>query len=205
MTRAILYASSGVAAAILGVGGWLVYEGQSVDRFAECRNTTVALSGSDIGGPFSLISETGDAVTDADVIDGLTMVYFGYTYCPDVCPLDAGRNAEAADLAQAQGVTMSTLFITIDPERDTPEELANFTDYLHDDMIGLTGTPEALEAARKSYHVYAAKNGEGEDYLMDHSNYSYLMHSDHGFLALIRHNETAEQVAQTALCMSERI
>ncbi|MEM9199775.1 MAG: SCO family protein, partial [Pseudomonadota bacterium] len=75
----------------------------------------------------------------------------------------------------------------------------------HDDMIGLTGAPEALAATRKSYHVYAAKNGQGEDYLMDHSNYSYIMHPDHGFLSLVRHSETAQDIAQTAACLDARV
>ncbi|MEM8741868.1 MAG: SCO family protein, partial [Pseudomonadota bacterium] len=124
MTKTMLFAGAAIAGLILGGAGWLALNAQGGDRFAECRNTTLAISGDDIGGPFTLVSETGAEVTEAEVIDGLTIIYFGYTYCPDVCPLDAARNAEAAEIAAENGVEMKQIFITIDPERDTPEALA---------------------------------------------------------------------------------
>ena len=89
-----------------------------------CGDTAVA--GSAIGGPFELVSETGETVTDADVITKPTLVYFGYTFCPDVCPLDTARNAEAVDILTERGLSVTPVFISIDPERDTPKIVGEF-------------------------------------------------------------------------------
>ena len=114
-----------------------------------------------IGGPFELVSETGETVTDADVIDKPTLIYFGYTFCPDVCPLDAARNAAAVDILEERGDMVKPVFISVDPARDTPEVLAEFTDYLHPRMVGLTGSPEQVRAASKAYRTYYQAQDSG--------------------------------------------
>jgi len=97
-----------------------------------------------IGGPFSLVDETGADVTEQDIITGPTLVYFGYSYCPDVCPFDAVRNAEVATLLKDQNKPVGDVFITVDPGRDTPEVMKEFTDFFDEDMIGLTGSMKII-------------------------------------------------------------
>ncbi len=155
-----------------------------------------------IGGPLSLVDENGRDVTDADMFTRPTLLYFGYTFCPDVCPLDSARNAEALDILQAQGYDIQAAFISIDPERDTPEVVAEFTDYLHPDMTGYTGTPEQIKAASRAYKTYYAR-APGEDdeyYLMDHSTFTYLILPEIGFVEFFRRDVTPEEMAKRVAC-----
>ena len=155
-----------------------------------------------IGGPLSLVDENGRAVTDADMFTKPTLLYFGYTFCPDVCPLDNARNAEVLDILQARGYDIQAAFITIDPERDTPEALAEFTDFLHPDMTGYTGTPEQIKAASRAYKTYFARvpGDDDEFYLMDHSTFTYLILPDIGFVEFFRRDESAEDMANRVAC-----
>ena len=126
-----IYAASALAltAALLGGIGLSILWGranQDPDIFAQCRTTQVAGGTDSIGGPFELVSETGETVTDADIITAPTLIYFGYTFCPDVCPLDNARNAIAVEILEEQGRMVTPVFISIDPERDTPEVLQAF-------------------------------------------------------------------------------
>lgn len=175
------------------------------DQFAECRATKVAGGSAAIGGSFELTDHTGQRVTDADVIDGPTLMYFGYTFCPDVCPLDTYRNAEAVAVLEERGIKVKPVMVTIDPERDTPESMAAFVGYLHEDMVGLTGSPEGISAAIKAYRVYAAKNGDGENYLMDHSTWTYLMAPEHGFLEFFNRDITPEDMADQVACFVDKL
>lgn len=187
----------------LGAGGYFAYFG-GADRFAPCR--TVQMVGREqIGGPFSLLDEAGARVSDQDVIDGLSLVYFGYTFCPDVCPLDLSRNAEAVDLLEAQGIMVKPVFITIDPARDTPEVMADFTDYLHPRMVGLTGSQAEIDDVARAYRVYAAKQAEADDeyYLVDHSIFTYLMDPKEGLLQVFGRAERAEEMAATTACYAD--
>ena len=155
-----------------------------------------------IGGPFTLVSETGETVTEQEVITRPTLVYFGYTFCPDVCPLDTVRNAEAADVLEAEGVDIQTVFITVDPNRDTPEVLASFTDIVHEDMIGLTGPQEQPHAAAQAYRVYYNSHDDGTDpyYLVDHTAFTYLMLPEHGFVEFFPREVTPDQMASRTAC-----
>ena len=152
-----------------------------------------------IGGPFTLVNQFGQTVTDKDVITGPTLIYFGYTFCPDVCPLDLARNVEAIDILDERGEQVTPVFITIDPARDTPEELRDFAEVMHEDMIALTGTDEQIAAASKAYKTYYAKVDDGPDYLMDHLTYSYLM-SPKGFVDFFRRDVTPEDMSDTISC-----
>jgi len=208
-----VYAIAAITALLgmLGALWWYVTANTSGDLFVQCRASQIAGGSAAIGGPFTLVSETGQTVTDADVITKPTLIYFGYTFCPDVCPMDASRNAFAVDLLAEQGYDVQSVFITIDPERDTPEVLAQFTDYMHPDMLGLTGTPEQIKAASQAYKTYYAKRGTGEFYLMDHSVFTYLVLPDHGFVEFFRgapggpgEGVTEQQVAETTACYLDR-
>lgn len=171
------------------------------DRFAQCRRGVVAGGGGNIGGPFTLIDETGKTVTDKDVITGPTLIYFGYTYCPDVCPLDSSRNAEAVTLLENKGYMVTPVFVSVDPGRDTPELLAEFTDVMHPRMLGLTGTPEQIDAASKAYRTYY-KIQEPNDpyYLVDHSTQTYLVFPKTGFADFFNRDATPQEMADRVAC-----
>lgn len=193
--------------AIVAVGGVLGYaafmRSSEADDFAQCRQGAVA---GDIGGPFELIDETGTLVTDADVITEPTILYFGYTYCPDVCPLDTMRNAQAVDILAERGISATPVFISIDPERDTPDVVARFTENFHDKMIGLTGSPEQVAAASRAYRTFYRKveeEGDDEFYLVDHSTFTYLVLPEYGFVDFVRREDTPEDVADRMACFVE--
>ena len=195
MSKSLAILASSVATVGIAVGAYFVLSPTE----NQCAPTGVIAGNATIGGPFELVNHKGVTVTDKDVIKDVSLVYFGYTYCPDVCPLDVARNAEAVDLVASDGINVTPVFITIDPARDTPEALSDYVDVTHEKMIALTGTDEQIAAASKAYKTYYRKNGEGEDYLMDHSTFSYLMSPD-GFLDYIRRDMTAEQVAEKVGC-----
>ena len=176
------------------------------DLFAECRSTQIVGGAGTIGGAFSLINQDGETVSDKDVITEPSLVYFGYTFCPDVCPLDSARNADAVDLLAQQGISATPIFISIDPKRDTPEVVAEFTKWLHPKMIGLTGTVGQVKAASKAYRTYyKVQDKEDEEfYLVDHSTMTYLMLPEHGFVEFFRRDENANTLAEKAACFISR-
>lgn len=163
------------------------------------------LEGAAIGGPFELTSGTGETVKWDDFAGKYRVVYFGYAYCPDICPYDVQRMMQGYNaFAEAEpelAKDVAPIFITIDPERDTQEKVLEFTSAFSDKLIGLTGTPEQIATAAKSFAVYYAK-GEVTDtgaYLMDHSRAAYLMDRDGKPLALLPVDAGAEQVTAELL------
>jgi protein SCO1/2 len=192
-----------VVAMTAGVYLYLTFAG-SDDKYAQCRSTAVAGGVSQIGGPFTLIDETGATVTDADVIDQPALIYFGYTFCPDVCPLDTARNAEAIDILQERGQMVKPVFISIDPERDTPEVVDAFTANLHERMLGLTGTPEQVRAASRAYRTFYQKQepaaGDEDYYLVDHTTMSYLAFPEEGVVEVFQRALRAEDIADRIQC-----
>ncbi|MFY0692972.1 MAG: SCO family protein [Paracoccaceae bacterium] len=205
MNKAYAYTAGGLVLAMLGGLATFVFMSTREDQFASCSESTVA-GGAAIGGPFELVDETGRTVTDRDVIDRPSLIYFGYTYCPDVCPVDISRNAEAVELLEEQGYDVKPIFISIDPERDTPEILAEFTDILHPDMLGLTGSPEQVKVASQAYKTFYRKNeGAPDEYLVDHSTFTYLVAPETGFLEFFRNDISAEKMASTVACFMDQM
>ena len=185
---------------LIGASVLYILQPTGDDQFAQCR--AGAVGGGAIGGPFTLTDEDGKTVTDKDVITGPTLVYFGYTFCPDVCPLDAARNAEAVDILESDGKIVTPVFISFDPERDTPEVLRDFTDAMHPRMIGLTGTPDQVKAASAAYKTFYQKQVDGDPkyYLMDHSTFSYLMMPEVGFVDFFDRDISAANMAKKLGC-----
>lgn len=136
------------------------------------------LAGARIGGPFSLTDETGRAVTERDFAGKYRMVYFGYTSCPDICPTDMANLTQGFRLFEQQdraaAARVQPLFVTVDPERDTPAVLREWTANFHPRLIGLTGSAAQIAAAAKAYAIYYRKQGD----LVDHSNVTYLLGPD---------------------------
>ena len=189
------------AAAVYGVGPF----SRGNDPFSACRTSAVAGGTSAIGGPFTLVNGQGAQVTEKDVITKPSLIYFGYTFCPDVCPLDTVRNADAVDLLADKGMDVTPVFISIDPDRDTPEVVAGFASAIHPNMIGLTGSAEQVKVASTAYRTYYKKNDSGDDYyLVDHSTMSYLVLPEHGFVEFFRRDASPEQVAKTTACFIEK-
>ena len=183
------------------VGGTALYT--TLAKAQDCDASSAI--GATIGGPFELVNARGETVTDTDVLTRPTLVYFGYTFCPDVCPFDVARNALAVDLLEDMGEDVGLVFISIDPERDTPDVLAKYVDDMHPKMTALSGSAEQVKAAASAYRVYYAKGeGEGEFYLMDHSTFTYLMLPGNELAAFFRREETAEGMAEKSACLINR-
>ncbi|WP_372884508.1 SCO family protein [Shimia sp.] len=197
-----IFAMLSIFVTIAGLGAIYVLSRGEEDRFAQCRNGAVAGGSAAIGGPFELIDENGVAVTDREVFDEPSILYFGYTFCPDVCPMDVSRNAEAVYLLEERGISVKPVFISIDPSRDTPEALRDFTDAMHPRMLGLTGTPAQVKSASQAYRTYYRKQdgGDPDYYLVDHSTYSYLVLPEQGFVDFFNRNETPAGMAERIGC-----
>jgi cytochrome oxidase Cu insertion factor (SCO1/SenC/PrrC family) len=154
----------------------------------------------DLGGPFTLVNGAGETVTDADFRGRYMLVYFGYTFCPDVCPTTLQIMGQALDKLGEAGKDVVPVFISVDPARDTPEVVGDYVRHFHERMVGLTGSEAQVAAAAKAYKVYYAKAeettaGGGDDYLVDHSSIVFLMGPDGGYLAHFTHSDTAEEMA----------
>ena len=159
------------------------------------------LAGAAIGGPFELVDSQGKTVRWSDFDGKYRMIYFGYAYCPDVCPLDVQRMMQGfARFKQAEpelAAQVQPIFVTIDPARDTPAVVGEFTRAFSDDLLGLTGTAEQIDQAAKAFAVYYQKGeqGAGGGYLMDHSRAAYLMGRKGEPIATLPVDQSAEAVA----------
>ena len=196
MARPILLVSAAVLAAGAGLAASFAL---SRDGGSDCFDGAVA--GAEIGGPFTLVDQTGATVTDAQVIDRPTLVYFGYTFCPDVCPVDVARNLAATELAAESGVNARAVLVTVDPARDTPEALADYVSNLGGGLTGLTGSDAQVRAAAEAYRVVYSRAGDDPDYyLMNHSAFTYLMMPETGFATFFRRETPAREIADALVC-----
>ncbi|MBX9752650.1 MAG: SCO family protein [Roseococcus sp.] len=154
-------------------------------------------AGMTLGGPFELTNQAGQAVTERDFAGRWLLVYFGFTYCPDVCPTELGTIAAALDAMGPAGDSVTPILITIDPQRDTPAQLADYVSRFHPRLQGLTGTPEQIAAAARRYRVYFARvqRPDMTDYVMDHSSFIYLVGPDAKVRALFRPETSPEAMA----------
>ena len=182
-----VYAIIGLLLAImlLAAGGYLFLSGSQ----------PAALT---VGGPFSLIDGDGKPVTDQTWRGKYMLVYFGYTFCPDVCPTTLSSVADAMDKMGAKADRIQPLFITVDPRRDIPAVVKQYAAAFGPRIIGLTGSPEQIAAAAKAYRVYYAEHRTGpgpEDYSMDHSSVLYLMGPDGRFIAPVRADQDGPEIA----------
>ena len=183
---ALIYGSIGLIATllILGTGAfvWLTQGG------------TASL----VGGPFTLEKGSGQQVTDRNFRGKYMLVYFGYTFCPDVCPTTLSEVADAMDKLGGKADRLQPIFISVDPKRDTPDVVKQYAAAFGTRLIGLTGTAEQIAAVAKEYRVYYAEHRTGpgpNDYSMDHSSVLYLMGPDGKFVAPIRPDENGTEMA----------
>ena len=174
--------------AALGTGAWIVTQSQ---KGADQGSSLV-------GGPFTLTDHTGKTVTEADFSDSYKIVYFGYTYCPDICPTGLTVITEALDQLGDDARDVKPLFITVDPARDTVEIMAEYHQHFHESFSNLTGTPKQIADVARAYRVFYQKTADSGDdaYLMDHSAVTYLMAPGGGLLAHFGMEATPEQLAK---------
>ncbi len=163
------------------------------------------LQGAAIGGDFELVSETGETVREADFAGQNRVIYFGYAFCPDVCPVDMQRLGQAMRIVEERDPEMAEritpIFVSVDPDRDTPEVLAEFTDSFHPRMLGLSGSREAIDAAVDSYGVYyqlGEDDGSGT-YLVDHSNNAILFGPEGEPLVILPLQDQPDVIADALL------
>jgi protein SCO1 len=190
MSRASLLIVLGVTALLAVAIGWM--------RFSTPPEGNLA--GSTLGGAFALVNQDGKPVTEADFAGQYRLMYFGYTFCPDVCPNDVGYIARGlADFEKARpqrAAQVTPIFVTVDPERDDVAAVKAFVAAFHPRLVGLTGTPAAIDAARKAYGIYARKvaTSDPENYLVDHFAVIYLFGPDGAPIAFLPHGSTAADV-----------
>jgi cytochrome oxidase Cu insertion factor (SCO1/SenC/PrrC family) len=155
--------------------------------------------GRDVGGPFALVDHTGQRRTDADFRGKLLLIYFGYSYCPDVCPTDLSAIGLAIDRLGPAGDTIQPLFITVDPERDTLDHLADYVPLFHPRLIGLGGDANAIRQAARAYKVYFRKvaTPDGRDYAIDHAGFIYLVGADGRYLGFFPPGTLPDRMAAT--------
>jgi protein SCO1/2 len=167
----------GIAAGLLLAGTGLSSRAQSPEETSAARlMDDLMWNRGPIGGPFALTDHTGKLRTDEDFRGKLLLIYFGYSYCPDVCPTDLQQIGLALDGLGAGAEAVQPLFITLDPERDTIAHLANYVPMFHPRLIGLTGSAEQIRRVALAYKVYYAKYPpDSPDYVIDHSSFVYLI------------------------------
>ena len=160
------------------------------------RSSSVGPAIAAVGGPFQLVDQDGKTVSDADMKGRPFLVFFGYTHCPDVCPTTLFEMSQMLHALGPDAGRIGTLFITVDPERDTPAVLKDYLASFDPHLRGLTGGPAAVDAALKAYRVYAKKVPlKDGDYTMDHTAVVYLMDKNGRFVAPFNMKRTAEAEA----------
>ena len=193
IARIVALASAAIALGLMiAVGVRLLHAPQPGIAVEEKGVSGAAL----VGGPFTLTDQHGKRVSEADFRGRFLLVYFGYSFCPDVCPTDLAAMAAAIDLLGPEGDKVQPIFITIDPERDTVERLAGYAPLFHPRLVALTGTADEIGHAAAQYRVYFEKSGEGADYLMNHSGIVYLMDPEGRFLTHFAQGTPPEEMAQ---------
>ena len=175
----------------------------------ECGGNRVAGGNSAIGGNFELTNANNIKIKSQEFITEPSLIYFGYSYCPDVCPFDLQRNAIAVDILNNEKKAVTPIFITIDPLRDTPDRLREFSSFIHPKLIALTGSTEEVKEVMQIFKVYGKKsNEEGFDetnYLMDHSAFTYLVNSSNELVDYFSRKVSAEEMAERISCYFEQL
>jgi len=156
-----------------------------------------------IGGPFTLTDHNGNTFTEQNLLGRYSLVFFGYTFCPDVCPTTLTDLGETMNLLGEEGEKVKTVFISVDPERDNPEDLKEYVAYFHPNVVGLTGTPEQVAKVAKAYRIYYSRekteNTTDDDYTLSHSSIVYLMGPNGKFLTHFSYGTDSTKIAQKIL------
>jgi protein SCO1/2 len=187
----------GVVIIFFGALGWFLYQ---VPLMKNGPIQVVESTGKvAIGGPFTLVDHFNKTVSETDFYGQNILVFFGYTYCPDVCPTTLTDISDALKILGSDAKYISPIFITIDPERDRPENLKEYIKHFHPNIIGMSGSVEQVKAVASAYRVFYQKSQEkgadSDDYLMNHSSIAYLMGKDGKYLDHFSYGTSAKDMA----------
>jgi protein SCO1/2 len=195
MQKTFIAAAFALVVAALGAGAWFALAPEETSGLGP---SAIDATASDIGGPFAMTTHEGETVTSEALIDGPTLLYFGYTFCPDVCPFDVQHMADAVDILEAEGIAVKPVFVTVDPARDTLEQVRYFVEAMHPRMIGLRAEGEALDTATRAYRVYHSVEENPDDpdsYLINHTAFTYLELPEEGVVRIFRNGYPPEETA----------
>ena len=196
--------SAGLKLALLVLAGFAVGGAAAVALFPQARDKllpagNIRIMGQAlVGGPFTLTDHTGKHVTEQDFRGRTMVVFFGFTFCPDVCPSGLQVMSAALDKLGPKADRVVPVLITVDPERDTPAQLAMYVQSFHPRLVGLTGTPAEIEAVAKAYRVYVRKVGDPKStagYTIDHSSIIYVMGPDGAYRTHFPHSTNVDALA----------
>jgi len=148
-----------------------------------------------IGGPYTLVATSGQNVSDRAYRGKWVLIYFGYTYCPDACPTALNNISVALENLGARARNLQPFFVTVDPQRDTREAMANYLKSFDSRIIGLTGTQDQIDRTVKEFRVFASRENGGDNYLVSHTSYIYLMDPQGAFVNVIQGSATGEEIA----------
>ncbi|MEM7653900.1 MAG: SCO family protein [Pseudomonadota bacterium] len=197
----IIVALTTLLVILTGMAAWLITQGPSgLARLSGSGAGTESSSGTAlVGGPFTLVNQDGETWTEKNLEGRHTVIFFGYTYCPDVCPLTLQNVAVALEELGPVAQSFLPVFVTVDPERDTPERMKEYVGWFDERIVGLTGSREQVEAAMRAYRVYGKKVEDDTrpagEYLVDHSSVVYVMGPDGAFLRHFSHTTPPEEMA----------
>jgi protein SCO1/2 len=198
--RQILIFASGIVACVVVAWALVAVVKERRPTRTSPGGAVLITAAADIGGPFTLTDHTGKTVSDKDFRGRNMLIYFGYTFCPDVCPTELQTVAQAMEILGEKGKGVVPVFITVDPARDTVAVMKDYVAAFHPRMVGLTGGAEQVKAAAKEYKVYSRKapgTKEGaKDYLVDHTSLLYLVGADGKVKALFKGGTKPDTLAK---------
>ncbi len=199
--RIIIFALIGIAIGLVIVNTQAPQDAATILKPPTLSPETgaVPMAGIDMGGPFSLSDHTGKAVTEKDYEGRYKLIYFGFTFCPAICPTELQKITQTMNtLPPDLAAKITPLFITLDPERDTVDVMSKYVALFDPRLIGLTGTTAQIDDIKKNYRIFASKvQDEGmSDYTIDHSTFIYLMSQDNKALSIYRLEDTPDYMAQ---------
>ena len=191
---------SAIFTCIVGAGCLMYYDYLKRSKEAEVRATVKSerLGTPKLGGSFELVDRHGVVRTDADYLGQYLLIYFGFVFCPDICPQEMEKQAHAVEMLDKEvGAVVTPIFITVDPKRDTPAQVDDYLKEFHPRSVGLTGTPEQIKKVSRAYRVYYNEGikASEKDYLVDHSIIHYFMGKDGKFIDFFGKNMTAREMA----------
>ena len=182
---------TGLLLAILIAGGIFLSPSKPAPEPAKVVATTIP-----IGGAFTLVGPTGETVTEQNFTATKKLVFFGFTHCPSICPTELLKIADILKALGDDAKKVTPLFITVDPERDTPKAMAAFTKNFDDRIVGLTGTQAQIDAVVSEFKAYASRVPQDQDYTMDHSTFLYLTDEANHMVTLYRMDDTADMIVK---------
>ncbi len=188
----ILILGLGIAAAIAAYQ----IQNEKNNKLSLFDTNTAAIVAKDFGGPFTLVNQNNETVTEKDFDGKKRLIYFGFTYCPAICPTELQKITAALNNIGDQANDITPIFITVDPERDTVDVMRQYVDLFHPNFIGLTGSKDQIEEAKNSYKIYAAKVQDDtmSDYTMDHSSFIYYIDENNDLRRIFKVTDTAEDI-----------